>query len=593
MNQEIQKYKYGRTYHLPWTAHKTTDDKIWDEGELLKAFSGKEIIITEKMDGECFHGNTKISMATGKALQISTIVNDSLTNEYVLGVNEEGKIVPSRIISVFANGDGKDWLEVQVKGSHGPYTKLICTPNHLFYVPNYGWIEAGKLQPNNKILLNTFSEGLTENQKQILLGKLLGDGSLHILPETGTPNRESAIIQFSHKEEHKEYISWTKKCLGSIGCEQSSTYTSGFESKMIKSWTKASHQIYEDFLSFIIDGRKTVPDFVADRLTPLAIAFWYMDDGSLVHSEKQQDRMQFATCAFSEAECAILQKGLQRFGIETTYHNYEGYSYISVNAENSRILSRLIREFVPSVMQYKLLKCDRNIKPTELHEIAAPFYWARESVVISVKPYVSDKLLKKYDIETETHNYFANGVLVHNCTTIYNDGSFHARSIDGRHHPSRNRMVGIAKGIGTKLPRGWRVCGENVYAQHSIAYTNLPDYFMVFGIYDENNFCLDWDDTEYFAEELGLTLVPKIWRGNWDHFYVNYPDMTRFIMSNGWLSEGEYGHIGEREGYVVRTVEGFHFDDLGSHCGKYVRFGHVQTDEHWMHKAVVPNGLKE
>lgn len=51
MSTEIQKYKYGRTFHLPWTAHKTTDDKIWDEDELVKAFSGKEIIITEKMDG--------------------------------------------------------------------------------------------------------------------------------------------------------------------------------------------------------------------------------------------------------------------------------------------------------------------------------------------------------------------------------------------------------------------------------------------------------------------------------------------------------------------------------------------------------------
>lgn len=177
-------------------------------------------------------------------------------------------------------------------------------------------------------------------------------------------------------------------------------------------------------------------------------------------------------------------------------------------------------------------------------------------------------------------------------TTVYDDGTFHARSIDGRHHPSRNRMVGIAKGIGAKLPRGWRVSGENVYAQHSIAYTNLPDYFMAFGVYDENNFCLDWDTTEYVAKDLGLTLVPRIWRGDWDHFYVNHADMTRFIMSNDWLSQNEHEIKGDIEGYVVRTVEGFHFDDLGSHCGKYVRFGHVQTDEHWMHKAVIPNGLR-
>lgn len=176
-------------------------------------------------------------------------------------------------------------------------------------------------------------------------------------------------------------------------------------------------------------------------------------------------------------------------------------------------------------------------------------------------------------------------------TTVYDDGSFHARSIDGRHHPSRNRMVGIAKGIGTKLPRGWRVCGENVYAQHSIVYTNLPDYFMAFGIYDENNFCLSWDDTLYVAKELGLTLVPYIWRGPWEYFYKFHKDITPMIMDRAVKSSQEESPDGI-EGYVIRTVEGFHFDNLGSHCGKYVRFGHVQTDEHWMHKAVVPNGLR-
>ena len=52
MDTEIKKYKYGRTFHFSWTSHKTTDDKIWDDELLQKAFSGKEIIITEKMDGE-------------------------------------------------------------------------------------------------------------------------------------------------------------------------------------------------------------------------------------------------------------------------------------------------------------------------------------------------------------------------------------------------------------------------------------------------------------------------------------------------------------------------------------------------------------
>ena len=169
-------------------------------------------------------------------------------------------------------------------------------------------------------------------------------------------------------------------------------------------------------------------------------------------------------------------------------------------------------------------------------------------------------------------------------TTVYHDGSFHARSIDGRSHPSRNRMVGIAKGLGAQLPLGYRLCGEYLFAEHSISYTNLPCYYMVFGIYDDTNFCLSWDETEYVAKEIGATLVPVLFRMPWEQYYKDHQLWTRSIM-------GTFHHFNECEGYVIRTTEGFPYEELGSHCGKYVRKDHVQTDEHWMHKPVTPNGL--
>lgn len=41
--------KYGRTYHLPWSPGATSDDRISNSVESLL---GKEIVITEKLDGE-------------------------------------------------------------------------------------------------------------------------------------------------------------------------------------------------------------------------------------------------------------------------------------------------------------------------------------------------------------------------------------------------------------------------------------------------------------------------------------------------------------------------------------------------------------
>jgi hypothetical protein len=41
--------KYPRTYHVPWSEGATNDDKINKD---MSSFYGKNVVITEKMDGE-------------------------------------------------------------------------------------------------------------------------------------------------------------------------------------------------------------------------------------------------------------------------------------------------------------------------------------------------------------------------------------------------------------------------------------------------------------------------------------------------------------------------------------------------------------
>lgn len=47
------------------------------------------------------------------------------------------------------------------------------------------------------------------------------------------------------------------------------------------------------------------------------------------------------------------------------------------------------------------------------------------------------------------------------------------------------------------------------------------------------------------------------------------------------------------EGFVVRKIEQFHYQDFSQNVAKWVRSNHVQTDEHWMHREVIPNSLKQ
>ncbi|MEV6212068.1 RNA ligase family protein [Kitasatospora sp. NPDC051914] len=159
-------------------------------------------------------------------------------------------------------------------------------------------------------------------------------------------------------------------------------------------------------------------------------------------------------------------------------------------------------------------------------------------------------------------------------TTLYADG-LHARSLDSGHHPSRAWVKGLQGRIGPAIPAGWRVCGENLFARHSIAYTGLDSWFYGFSVWDAADRCLGWDDTVRFLRRLGVPVPRVLWRGVFDERAVRALRLD----------------TGREEGYVVRTAEGFPREEFGRRVAKWVRPHHVQTDTHWMHAAVVPNGL--
>jgi predicted kinase len=158
-------------------------------------------------------------------------------------------------------------------------------------------------------------------------------------------------------------------------------------------------------------------------------------------------------------------------------------------------------------------------------------------------------------------------------TTLYVDG-LHARSLDSAHHPSRAWVKALHGRIGAAIPAGWRVCGENLYARHSIPYDALDGYFYAFSVWAGDR-CLDWDGTVRFARGLGLPVPPVLWRGIFEERAV------RALRVD----------TARQEGYVVRTTKGFDRADFAHRVAKWVRPAHVQTDTHWMLAPVVPNGL--
>jgi len=104
----------------------------------------------------------------------------------------------------------------------------------------------------------------------------------------------------------------------------------------------------------------------------------------------------------------------------------------------------------------------------------------------------------------------------------------------------------------------------------------------VFSIWNARNECLPWDETVLWTKLLGLHAVPVLYRGTWDEDAMHALD---------GVDKSQFG--GAREGYVVRLAADFHYRAFRRSVAKYVRRGHVQTDDHWQLRSVVPNRLCE
>lgn len=162
--------------------------------------------------------------------------------------------------------------------------------------------------------------------------------------------------------------------------------------------------------------------------------------------------------------------------------------------------------------------------------------------------------------------------------TSLHTNKLHARSEDGSHYPWQTVAKGMWGSIKHLIPEHVQICGESVYALHSIPYNRLSSFYYVFNIIDkERKVFLSVDETLKWCKELGLEYVPILYRG-----------VLKKDYSVPWNSA--YGD--EMEGYVIRVVDEFKVEDYATLVAKFVRKNHVRTTEHWS-KNWVPNKIKE
>lgn len=130
----------------------------------------------------------------------------------------------------------------------------------------------------------------------------------------------------------------------------------------------------------------------------------------------------------------------------------------------------------------------------------------------------------------------------------------------------------------------FEIFGENLYAIHSLEYHKLEHHFYVFGIREHDRW-LSWEETKFYAHLLELPTVPVLKMESTPKEQLQFENEL-LLLANGIGTFCPYDVVSQKpatmEGIVTRNADGYRVDSFADNVFKYVRSGHVKTDEHWI-----------
>ena len=181
---------------------------------------------------------------------------------------------------------------------------------------------------------------LSEEQQSLVLGCLLGDGYMRC--------KINAHLQVTHSIHQKSYVDWKYRYLLKYVLTLPKAYNGNGKRIGYRFFTRSLPVFTEFYRRFYIDRKKQVPrDLV---MTPLALAVWYMDDGS-----KSRRSCYLNTQQFNLEDQEYLQFVLQRdCGLQSHLDRDKIYTRLRFPVEDSQHLKRLIQPFILPSLHYKL-----------------------------------------------------------------------------------------------------------------------------------------------------------------------------------------------------------------------------------------------
>jgi len=359
----------------------------------------------------CFHYNSRVVLADGTTEKIGKIVNQRKPVEVLSYDPATGRIEPRRIVNWYDNGNADHFLQFEVEGGPSRRRRFAATPNHMIFTPR-GEVPAGELKIGDEVLVTVEDYRLTDDQVQLLLGSVLGDGSLR---KTGT---QAAAFRIGHGREQKEYVQWKHWMLEPFSRPMAAVgHGVGFDTISFPTLAELRREVYAH-------GGGRTATAVLDRLDPRGLAVWYADDGSYGghYARWGRGKAVLYNKSLNKESRARVVALFERFGIGTPRDDGRGFWF---SAEQTKRLHELIAPYVHPSVAYKLhppLRGQFNWQPdlSDAHLNGTRLAGRRQLRAVPAriariyrKP--RTRSMRRFDLEVEGHHtYLIDGVVVHN-----------------------------------------------------------------------------------------------------------------------------------------------------------------------------------
>lgn len=198
---------------------------------------------------------------------------------------------------------------------------------------------------------------LTEGQREVLIGTLLGDASF-----SQRDNLPHYSVKFEQSELHEQYVHHLFDIFYPFvgtGPRRRGKRTTN-QSAWFRTIQHDSLIFYWDMFYVCTNGNgkmekcKIVPKNIHKFLTPKALAYWFMDDGTFDLSSGSKSYV-FSTQGYKKDECEILRKALKKnFNIERTLQQDSPGWKLYVLRKYSPQFRELVRPHILDCFKHKL-----------------------------------------------------------------------------------------------------------------------------------------------------------------------------------------------------------------------------------------------